>query len=72
MKFDQKQIEYRQLHRKCRWCRYSKYEIYSHWTECCYWHCQLKDEIIKYDKLKAKFCKYYDIDKGDVELKDEI
>lgn len=72
MKFSEKQIEYRQKHPRCKWCQYSHYETWSHWTNCCYWECKLKDKIIKYDMLNAKFCKYYDVDKGDVELEDEI
>lgn len=72
MNFDKKQIEYRQKHPKCRWCRYCNYQVWSQWTSHCYWKCQLKDKTIRYDALIARFCKDYEVDKGDVELKDEI
>lgn len=71
MKFDDKQIEYRQKHPRCSFCKYSKYNCYNHWTNCCYWECECKDKMIRFDK-QAIFCKYYEIEKGDIELTDEI
>lgn len=71
MNYNKEQIKYRQRHKKCRWCKHSKYQVWFHWTDTCYWECKLSEDIIKYDRLKAMFCKYYDIEKGDIELEDE-
>ena len=36
---------YRTLHKKCKWCKYYRYNVYIHWTDCCYGECILKDKI---------------------------
>lgn len=61
---DEKIREYRSKHKNCDWCKYNRYRTYIHWTDCSFQECVLKDEIIKFNKLKAKFCKYYEL-KGD-------
>ena len=65
---DEKMKEYRKKHKNCDWCKYSRYRIYCHWTTCSYQECILKDEIITYNKLKAKFCKYYELKEDNNEI----
>ena len=57
---DTKIKEYRTKHKKCKWCKYYKYNVYIHWTDCCYGECILKDKIIHYESL-PRLCKYYEL-----------
>ena len=61
MEMDENIKNYRSKHKNCDWCKYSRYRTYVHWTNCSFQECVLKDKIIKYNKLKAKFCKYYQL-----------
>lgn len=57
---DSKIKKYRTKHKKCK---YYKYHIYEHWTNCCYGECVLKDKIINYKSL-LRVCKYYELKGG--------
>lgn len=65
---DKKIKDYRTKHKNCDWCKYSKYRIFNHWTSCSYQECILKDKIIKWNKLEAKFCKYYELKEDKSEI----
>ena len=61
MKNDKNIIEYRQKHKKCKWCKYYKHivkevgvDIYS------YDECLLKDKIIYFINA-YRMCKYYEL-----------
>ena len=59
--------EYRTLHKKCKWCKYYRYNTYIHWTDCCYGECILKDKIINYENL-PRLCKYYELKEDNNEI----
>lgn len=59
--------EYRTLHKKCKWCKYYRYNVYIHWTDCCYGECVLKDKIINYESL-PRLCKYYELKEANNEI----
>lgn len=55
---------YRQKHPDCKWCKYHHYisKMEFFWEEC-----ELKDKHIyeKLNKIRAKFCKYYNLKEDD-------
>ena len=59
--------EYRTLHKKCKWCKYYRYNVYMHWTDYCYGECILKDKIINYESL-PRLCKYYELKEDNNEI----
>ena len=63
--------EYRTLHKKCKWCKYYKYESPSSkilGLNCAdYEECILKDKIINYESL-PRLCKYYELKEDNNEI----
>lgn len=61
-KYDKSPIEkYRLKHKKCKWCKYWKYNVPK--VPCGvpdYITCELKDKII-HGNWRAKFCKWYEL-----------
>lgn len=57
-------INYRKKHKKCKWCKFYKYNTLEqcHWITC-YGECRLKDKIINFDSM-PRLCKYYEIKEG--------
>ena len=56
-------LNYRKEHPKCEWCIWYKYNSPSSkvpFISCAdYAECTLKEQIIRFPKLKGKFCKEY-------------
>ena len=71
MIYDKKQIEYRETHKRCKFCKYNHYRTLPSGLDICYWECLCKDTMIRHN-LQAIFCKYYEIEKGDLESRDEV
>lgn len=57
---ENKIIEYRTKHKKCKWCKYYKYHLWIHYTDYCYGECLLKDKIIQNNEL-PRICKWYEL-----------
>jgi len=54
--------EYREKHPNCEWCKWYKYNFNMYMLSMSsYEECQLKEKIIYCKKIKAKFCKYYEV-----------
>lgn len=53
--------EYRKKYKKCKWCKYYKWNSLQecHWITC-YGFCKLKDKIINFDSI-YRLCKYYSL-----------
>ena len=53
--------KYRQKHKKCKWCKYYKWNSLeqAHWITC-YGECLIKDKIINFDSM-IRLCKYYEL-----------
>lgn len=71
MTLDKNQIKYRKEHKRCRFCKYHKHQVFPHGVDVVYEECICRDSIIRSD-LQAIFCRYYYIEEGDIELKNEI
>lgn len=58
---DDKIKKYRIKHKKCKWCKYYKYNSLQqcHWATC-YGECTLKDKIINFDSM-PRLCRYYEV-----------
>lgn len=63
------QIEYQMNHPNCEWCIWYKYNSPSSkimGINCSdYETCELKEKMIYFKKMKAKFCKYYYVEGED-------
>lgn len=59
---DAKIKEYRTKHKKCKWCKYYKYNSCADcgWSIYGYSECILKDKIIEL-KNWPKICKWYEL-----------
>ena len=53
--------EYRAKRKKCKWCKYFKWNSMQqcHWITC-YGECLIKDKIINFDSM-LRICKYYEL-----------
>ena len=58
---DNKIRKYRTKHKKCKWCKYYKWNSLPqcHWVTC-YGECELKDKIINFDSI-PRICKHYEV-----------
>lgn len=54
------QIRYRKKHKSCKHCIFNKYVGQYH-LSVYHEKCEVKDDFIKFPKLKSLFCKYYKI-----------
>lgn len=61
MKKEEIRIEYQRKHPNCEYCVWYKYHSPSlHWVSCAdFTTCDLKDQMIYFPKIKAKFCKQF-------------
>lgn len=50
--------EYRTKHKKCKWCKYFKYNYAPCQLTYDWYTCELKDKIIHFENL-PRLCKYY-------------
>ena len=58
---DQKILEYRKTHPKCKFCKYLKLHCGEAATDFySFWECQLKDKVIVWNNLPT-LCRYYTI-----------
>lgn len=65
---DEKIKEYRTKHKKCKWCKYFKYNYAPCQLTYDWYTCELKDKIIHFEDL-IRLCKYYELKES---KKDEI
>lgn len=62
---DEKIKKYRMKHKKCKWCKYYKYNfIKAHLEINSYYTCNLKDKIIEYENI-SRLCKWYELKEED-------
>lgn len=62
--------EYRTKHKKCKWCKYYKYNPVKAYMDIdSYYTCDLKDKIIEYSGI-PRLCKWYELkeDKNDIQI----
>ena len=62
---DNKIEKYRSKHKKCKWCKYYKWNSKEVGIDLyCYGKCKLKDKIITFDSI-PRLCKYYELKESD-------
>ena len=59
---DEKVKKYRKKYPKCSWCKYYEH-IYPKSYLCFndFEKCALKDNIIYFEKIKARLCRWYEV-----------
>lgn len=52
--------EYRETHKKCKWCKFFKTTVIDFLNISSIKECKMKDKII-YNENMPRFCKYYKV-----------
>lgn len=61
--------KYRATHPRCEWCRWYNHNAKGiFYGVPSYEECILKDRIIKFNRIQAKFCKYYEVKENEDEI----
>ena len=66
MELHKAQSKYKRKHKHCRFCKFNKY-VSKYYIGISYHECEVKDKIINPNRIRAVFCKYYNIEEIDYE-----